>query len=89
MQNLEKYLLSSRDKLVKRSFTDNNEILPIPARDQLIKDIIQFHIENQIFMHDKEFSNIINQICTTFETESRQTYYNYVYSTATVQPTGR
>lgn len=32
-------------------------------REKLIKDIIQFHIDNNIFMHEHDFARITGQIC--------------------------
>lgn len=76
MQVLQEYLSTGSGLNLWKAYENNSCDLTIQLRDKLVKEIIQYHIDNKIFMHETDFMQITNEICSTFVKETANTYFN-------------
>ena len=66
---METYLNTDSGRNIYMSYEQNSNYLSSFTRDLLIKDIVKFFIDNNIFMHEKHFQDTTDKICETFKSE--------------------
>lgn len=70
LQSVQNYL-HTNGKCVQNEYVQNKNQLPPLMRDKLIKDVIQYYIENKLFMHHNDFEELAIEICEAFTNERK------------------